>query len=318
MIRRLGYAGIALGVNATTTRSCRLKNASPTNLRELIQANLSGLERVLQYNVGLDIRLFRVSSQIVPFASHPVNVLGWWEENAETLQRLGDYVMAEGLRLSMHPGQYTVLSSPRPEVVDAALNDLLYHTRFLDAMGLGPEHKIVIHGGGTYGDRAAAQERFVTVYRRLPANIRSRLVIENDERSYRAQDVLAISHHVGIPVVFDALHDQVLPSPDYAGRPKLMKACFETWTLPDGPPKTHFSSQDPTRQCGAHAAWIDPRAFMAFSGDTDGYSVDCMLEAKQKDLALLALRRDLGEVAGTLPTETAPPQASAQARVVGQ
>lgn len=305
MIRRLGYAGVALGIEATTSRTCRLENARPERLRELIHANLRGLAKILYYNAQLDIRLFRISSQIVPFASHPVNSLRWWEEFADVLQELGADAIAKDIRLSMHPGQYTVLCSPRDEVVDAARRDLFYHTHFLDVMGLGSEHKIVIHGGGTYGDKAAAINRFVDAYRRLPSNVRVRLVLENDERSYSAQDVLDINDRVGVPVIFDALHDAVLPSPNYPRRPDLLKACFDTWTALDGPPVVHFSSQDPTKQPGAHAAWIAPHEFLIFARDTADHPVDCMLEAKQKDLALLALRRDISQT-GYLEMEAMP------------
>lgn len=293
MIRRLGYVGIALGIDATTNRTCRLANATPAHLRSLIAANLAGLAEVLRYNARLNVRLFRISSQVVPFASHPVNTLRWWEEFGRELASLGEFARSQGMRLSMHPSHYTALSSPRVKVVDAAIADLVYHQRFLDAIGLGPEHKVILHGGGTYGDKAAAIERFVSVYHRLPAGIRTRLIIENDERSFCVEDVLAISQRTGIPVVFDALHDLVLPSPSFPDRRTLLEACFATWTRKDGIPKVHFSSQDPAKRAGAHADWVDPDAFLAFAQDAGATPIDCMLEAKKKELALLQLREDL-------------------------
>ncbi len=293
MIRRLGYACIALGIDATTNRTCRLANATPERLRELIAANLAGLAEVLRYNVRLNVRFFRVSSLVIPFASHPVNTLRWWDEFGERLAEIGAYARTQRMRLSLHPGHHTVLSSPVPEIVEAAIQDLVYHARFLNSLQLGPEQKIVIHAGGTYGDRAAAADRFVATYQRLPATITSRLVLENDERSYSVDDVLAISARCGIPVVFDALHDRTLPGPGSEDRPRLLATCFATWQPPDGPPIVHFSSQDASKKPGAHARWIDPDDFLQFARDTGTTPVDCMLEAKGKELALLRLRRTL-------------------------
>jgi len=297
MIRRLGYACIALGSTATTNRTCRLTNATPERLRELIALNLGGLAEVLHYNTRLNIRFFRVSSMIVPFASHPINTIPWWEEFADELADIGRYAISQRMRLSMHPGQHTVLSSPRVEVVDAAIRDLVYHARFLGALGLNREHKIVVHAGGTYGDRAKAVDRFVEAFERLSGATAERLVLENDERSYSAEAVLGISARTGIPVVFDALHDRVLSSPGSADRPSLLAECFRTWHASDGPPIVHFSSQDPGKQPGAHAEWIDPAEFLAFAQDTGPTWTDCMLEAKGKELALLRLRQALAPVA---------------------
>ncbi|MHB1132015.1 MAG: UV DNA damage repair endonuclease UvsE [Chloroflexota bacterium] len=296
MIQQFGYAGIALDSGATTNRGCRLANATPERLRELTEANLAGLGAVLRYNVGLDIRLFRLSSLTVPYASHPVNPLAWWEEYAETLASLGFYAVEHGLRLSMHPGQFTVLSSPRPEVVENAVADLVYHTRLLDGLALGPEHKIVVHGGGTYDDKPAAAERFCQNHERLPYCIKRRLVLENDEVGYSAQDVLAISARTGIPIVFDALHDAIKPSPDFSDRADLLRACFATWRPADGMPKVHFSTHDTNKRAGAHADWLDAREFVAFAADTGATPVDCLLEAKQKERALLRLRQELAQL----------------------
>jgi UV DNA damage endonuclease len=293
LIARLGYACIALGSPATTNRSCRLANATPQRLRELTAANLAGLLALLRYNEDLGIRLFRISSALVPFASHPINALPWWDEFATLLAEAGAFAVSRGMRLSLHPGQFTVLSSPRPEVVSAAVADLVYHSRLLDAMRLGPEHKLIVHGGGTYGDKAGALARFHDNYLSLPEAIRSRLVVENDERHYSAQDVLGLSAATGLPVVFDALHDAFNPSPAFPSRARLLQACFATWRAHDGPPEVHFSSWEPSKKEGAHADWLDPDDFLAFARDTGETPVDCLLEAKQKELALLRLRADL-------------------------
>jgi UV DNA damage endonuclease len=303
VIVRLGYACIPLDGGGQSGRTCRLAGATPDRLRELIAANLDGLAATLRYNRALEVRLFRITSQLIPFASHPVNTLRWWEEFAAPLAAIGADARSAGMRLSFHPGQYTALSSPRPEVVTAAERDLAAAARVLEAMGLGQEHKVVVHGGGTYGDPPAALARFAAVFRRLPDWVSRHVVLENDERAYAAGDVLAVHERCGVPIVFDALHDAVNPGPGADDRRDRLAACLRTWSKADGRPKTHFSSQDGRKQTGAHAEYVDAATFSAFAADTGETAVDCMLEAKAKERALLRLRQDLAAA----PADAAPP-----------
>jgi UV DNA damage endonuclease len=99
----------------------------------------------------------------------------------------------------MHPGQYVVLNSPREHVAQAAARDFAHYADLLDALGCGPQAKIVTHVGGVYGDRAAAIARFVARHEELPARVQSRLVLENDETSYSGPDILTIYERTGIP-----------------------------------------------------------------------------------------------------------------------
>lgn len=292
MLRHLGYVGIALSIGATTNRTARLRNATPERLRVLIGENLTGLATVLRFNLRCGVFLFRISSQIIPFASHPVNKIPWWTEFADQLTDLGEFIRRNHMRVSMHPGQYTALSAVRTDVFDAALLDLEWHVRFLDSLGLDDRHKLVLHVGGAYGDKESAKTRFVDAVNGLPASWRRRLVVENDERLYSVDDVLEVSDHTGLPVVFDYLHHLINPGSDGPLSP-IMEACFDTWGQADGLPKVHFSNQDASGRPGAHADWIDPGDFVTFLSKTPTKDFDCMLEAKKKDQALFKLRDDL-------------------------
>lgn len=191
----------------------------------------------------------------------------------------------------MHPGQYTVLNSPREEVVAAAAAELSYHATFLDAMGLRAEHKIVLHVGGVYNDREASMRRFRENFENLPADVRRRLVLENDEWSYGVYDVLNLCNSLGIPMVFDYLHHRA-----YTGRasdPVAMERALATWSVSDGRPELHYSTQRRRARIGAHADMIDANEFVHFINFLPRRAVDVMLEAKAKDKALLKLRRDL-------------------------
>ena len=142
---RIGYACITLGEHDIAYRTCRQTNATPDLLMQIIAHNLDALERAIDYNQRNGIRLFRISSDLIPFGSSPVNQLAWWELFAPQLALIGDKIQQAGMRVSMHPGQYTVLNSTSESVVQNAIDDLVYHNRFLDSLGVGPAHKIILH-----------------------------------------------------------------------------------------------------------------------------------------------------------------------------
>ena len=282
----IGYACLPVGISGAKQRSCIMKNVSSDVLMGLIQSNLDALHKTLDYNIQNDIRLFRISSDIIPFGSHPVNTVKWWEIFGGKLTEIGRKAVTNGLRLSMHPGQYTVLNSPDEEVVERSVQDLEYHARFLDAMGLGKEHKMVLHIGGIYGDKSEALKRFVRRYRRLDESIRQRLVIENDDRQYAISDVLSIGEREGIPVVFDTLHHQVNPD-NTRSDIEWIAACASTWKQADGPQKLHYSQQDDGKRPGSHSATLDVDRFFQFYKRLPTQHVDIMVEVKDKNLSAL-------------------------------
>jgi UV DNA damage endonuclease len=270
-----------------------LRNALPERLRELIKLNLTNLATLLRLNATRDIRLFRISSDVIPFASHPVNGVPWWREFASELREIAETIRGEDIRVSMHVGPYTVLSSPNGQTLAASVADLEYHARFLDAVSFDVTHKIIVHGGGVYGDKAASMQRWSENVQGLPANIRDRLTVENDERLYGSEDAFALSRTVKIPWVFDVFHHRVFAG-ENADVIEPLELAAATWSAIDGVPKIHYSSQAEGSRPGAHADYVLSAEFEAFLSLTrDTADFDCMLEAKAKDCALLDLRRDL-------------------------
>jgi len=187
---RIGYACITLGVYNVNYRTCRQTNATTELLMQIIAHNLDALERAIDYNQRNGIHLFRISSDLIPFGSSPVNQLSWWELFAPQLAQIGKKIQQAGMRVSMHPGQYTVLNSTSESVVQNAIDDLVYHNRFLDSLGVGSSHKIILHVGGVYGDKIQAMSRFKSIWSSLDESIQRRLVLENDDKSYTISDVL--------------------------------------------------------------------------------------------------------------------------------
>ena len=138
-------------------------------------------------------------------------------------------------------------------VVKRAVADLDYHNLVLDSLGTGPQSKIVLHLGGAYGDREEALKRFEHSYRRLGDGVRKRLVLENDERSCSIAEVLETAKKLGIPAVFDNLHNRVNPSCEGGDEMYWIDECRKTWKAGDGKQKIHYSQQNHSKKIGSHS-----------------------------------------------------------------
>jgi UV DNA damage endonuclease len=288
---RLGYACVNTQL-ASPARTLRLANVTPDRLRELIAANLDALEEILRWNAAHDIQVFRLTSNLIPFGSHPVNTIAWWEEFGGRLGQIGALLRSFGVRVSTHPGQYTVLSSGRPAVVEAAVAELEYHDRLLSALGLDASHKIVLHAGSGAGDTRASA-RFAAGVTQLSERARARIVLENDER-WPLDRVLAVAEPLELPVVFDAFHHSLAPSPGLEVRGAVLLAA-RTWSPRDGRQEVHFSTQEPGKRAGAHAETIDLVAFELFLAEVGDLPLDCVLEVKDKERSVLQVQALLRE-----------------------
>ncbi len=285
---KIGYACMTIGVPNTQQKTCRLKNADEQTLLSLIGHNLNALKNILLYNIQNDIRLFRISSEVIPFGSHPINTLPWQDMFSDELNALGRIINDNGLRVSMHPGQYTVLNSPNADVVKNAVIDLNYHTAFLDSLGVGSEHKLILHIGGIYNDKVQAVERFISCYRDLNINVKKRLVIENDEKCFSVNDVLSITAQINIPVIYDHLHHLIYSGSLYQNdHIQIIRECGKTWKENDGMQKIHYSQQEAGKKDGTHARTILIEEFMEFYGTIKNEPLDIMLEVKDKNLSAM-------------------------------
>jgi UV DNA damage endonuclease len=285
---RLGYACVNTQL-PSSARTVRLANATPERLCELIAANLDALEAILRWNAEHGIEVFRLTSNLIPLASHPANTLAWWDEFAPRFGELGRLLRASGARISTHPGQYTVLTSARPDVVDAAVDELEYHDRLLEAFGLDRSHKIVLHVGSGAAEPESTRRRLASGFERLSEGASQRLVLENDER-WPLDRVLEIAEPLGVPVVFDAFHHTLAPSFARRSVRDVVLAVAETWGAGDGRQEVHFSTQQPGKRPGAHAATIDLDAFAAFAAEVGDLPLDCVLEVKDKEQSVLRAR----------------------------
>ncbi len=279
-----------------SSRTFRLKSYSAENMRSTVAGNLSCLREQLDFNLEHCILYFRISSDLVPFASHPVCAYPWQREFKREFGEIGAFVKENGMRVTMHPDQFILINPVDEGIYERSAAELLYHAQVLDLMGLDHTNKIQIHVGGVYGDKAASMDRFVSRYRELPAAVRRRLVVENDERSYGLADCLEVSGRTGVPVVFDTLHHAANNHGE-----KLregLKVAGSTWEEKDGLPMVDYSSQKKDGRPGAHAYALDADDFRLFLRAARGLDRDVMLEVKNKErsaLEALSILRHWGQ-----------------------
>lgn len=284
----IGYACLTRGGMDLKYKTCRKQNATKDNLTSLIEHNLTVLEEMIDYNNQEGIRLFRMSSDIIPFGSDfVVNDLNWSEMFRSKFEHIGEKIRQYDMRVSMHPGQYTVLNSPNSDVVSRAIDDLTYHTQFIDNFSVGSEHKIILHIGGVYGDKAAAIHRFVKVYEQLAESVKARLIIENDDRLYTIEEVLEISERTGAPVVYDNLHHYINGNSLDESDAYWIQKAKSTWKERDGKAKVHYSQQQFNAREGAHSQTIRINEFMTYYQSVAPLEVDIMLEVKDKNLSAI-------------------------------
>ncbi|KAK6541413.1 hypothetical protein TWF694_007225 [Orbilia ellipsospora] len=231
-----------------------------------------------------------------PFASHAE--YGYdLAHAAAPLKEAGRLAMEYGHRLTMHPGQFTQLGSPRKEVVENAIRDLEYHCELLDRLQLkGQADKdavMIIHMGGIFGDKGATLDRFREVYtKRLSDGIKRRLVLENDDVCYSVEDLLPICQELGIPLVLDWHHNNIIHGELREGTYDVKKiygdAIKKTWTDKGITQKQHYSEPRAGSVTNRERRRHSPRVMdLPPCEDT----MDLMIEAKDKEQAVFELMR---------------------------
>jgi UV DNA damage endonuclease len=281
---KIGYPCINRGIGCTANSTFRLASYSDELLVQKVENNLDCLSKILQYNVQNGFHFFRISSDLVPFASHPVCTFDWAGHFRGRLRKVGEFIKEHDIRISMHPDQFVVINSPKDDVVERSV---------WEQMALDSTAKIQIHVGGVYGDKRSATNRFIERYRSLSKSLRSRLVIENDDRSYRLEDCLSVHEKIGIPILFDTFHHQCLNNGETLRQGLQLSA--STWKESDGIPMVDYSSQQRGQRPGSHAKTLNIAIFIKFLHETRGLDFDLMLEIKDKETSAFKALKILKE-----------------------
>ncbi len=274
----------------------RLKSYSEKRFNETVLNNLDHLLSILKFNKINSIYFFRISSDIIPFASHPVCEIDWSDTFKVKLREIGDFITQNNMRVSMHPDQFVILNSKNEDIVKNSIRELEYHCELLDSMDLPYNAKIQIHGGGVYGNKEKAKKNFVNNFSKfVEGNLKKRLVIENDDRSYSLKDCLDINAETDIPIVFDTFHHECLNNGETIQQ--ALSSFVKTWNYPiDGNPIIDYSTQNIGERKGKHAKTLDKNHFLDMYNEflrvskENKINMDIMLEIKDKEKsALLAL-----------------------------
>jgi UV DNA damage endonuclease len=277
---RFGYASQNLTIPATTGRTLRLVNLPDAErVRSIVGQNLSDLETIIRWNAAHGVGLFRMSQQLVPFASHLAFPYDWEGEHGPDLQRIGAIARDSQVRLSLHPGQFIQPGSPTPGVAERSLAELRYVVRLLSRLG-SDDSVLVLHLGGAYGDKETAATNFVRSLCGEDEILRY-LALENDERIWTVEDVVGVASRLHVRAILDTLHHEL--NPGSLTLPNAIDMIYPTWS---GRPKLHLSSQDPAKQRGAHAFKVTEEDLGVLTTALDGREVDIMIEAKGKEQAV--------------------------------
>ncbi|MCY8972428.1 UV DNA damage repair endonuclease UvsE [Bacillus atrophaeus] len=307
MIFRFGYVSNAMSLwdasPAKTLTFTRYAALSKIERKEALlyttKANLNNTLRTIYYTIGHDIPLYRFSSSIVPLATHPDVMWDFVTPFQKEFREIGELVKKHNLRTSFHPNQFTLFTSPKETITKNAVTDMAYHYHMLEAMDIADRSVINIHIGGAYGDKAGAIDRFHENIKQLPEEIKQRMTLENDDKTYTTEETLAVCEQEGVPFVFDYHHFYANPT-DEADLNEALPRMIKTWKRIGLQPKVHLSSPKSDNAIRSHADYVDANFLLPLLERFRqwGTNIDFMIEAKQKDRALLRLLDELSAIRG--------------------
>jgi len=293
----LGYACINMTLGkqkpkVTTNRSMIKRTFLERGVEyagELGLQNSHDLFKILQWNNRKGIKVFRVSSDMFPWASeYGIENSPYYDKIERVLKACGDYATNNNIRITSHPGPFNVLVSPRENVVKNTITDLEIHGKIFDMMGLSrtPYNKLNIHCNGVYGDKKSAMDRFCTNFERLSDSVKSRLTVENDDKAsmYSVKDLMYIHERIGIPIVFD-YHHHLFNTGDLSEQ-EALELAISTWPK-DIKPIVHYSESKALHEENVK---LKPQAHSDYINELPnlyGNDVDVMVEAKAKELSIL-------------------------------
>src|SRR5690606_15413773 len=303
---RFGYVANALGLwdaspskSLTFARYSALPKEERMDKLKLITAqNLLHTKRILHYNIAHEIELYRLSSSLVPLATHPEVMWDFISPFKKEWDELGTLIQQSNIRVSFHPNQFTLFTSPRDEVTTNAIKDMEFHYKMLRALKALEKGILNIHIGGAYGDKETSLERFHLNLKRLPDEIKKQMTLENDDKTYDVQETLLTCEKENIPMILDYHH--YMANKGDVDLSLYLERIFRTWNNRPTVPKVHISSPKSDNAYRSHADYVSldfilPFLKMAKSLNQD---FDIMIEAKQKNLAMQKLVEEISSIRG--------------------
>lgn len=294
---RLGYVAISLGLKNVTSSSTvtytyyqklRAKEKQINKLKKTTLSNFHDLKKILEYNVKNEIHFYRITSNLIPLSTHPEVNWDYFDIFDVELKSVGNIINKYNMRVDTHPDQFNVINSINKEVVENTIRNLLFHTNFFKKLNY-PLGKMVLHVGSGAGGKDKAINRFIENFKLFPEEIRTKLLLENDDKTFTAKDTLYLCQKLNIPMVLDVHHHVCNNNGEVLS--DFIDDIFNTWKKETLPPKIHFSSPKEGKYDRRHADYINEEDFIIFIEICKKYNkdFDIMIEAKKKDFALFKL-----------------------------
>ncbi len=307
---RLGYVAISnvLGKKVTSSSNVTFTNYKKIlseekrleKLRTVALSNLVALQDIIKYNIKNDIHFYRITSALIPLVTHPE--VGYWghrEILKKDFEYVGQLIKESNMRVDTHPDEFNVINSSNPRVVENTIINLTRQVEWFEDMNY-KDGKMVMHVGGATGGKEAAIARFIENFNKFPENIKSKLIIENDDKTYTARETLMLCKTLNIPMVLDIHHHNCNNNGDKIT--DILGDILSTWDKESLPPKMHFSSPKDINLIDKvdkkHADFINPIDFINFIEVLKKFNkdIDIMLECKEKDVALFKLSNDIRNI----------------------
>lgn len=300
---RLGYVAVSVTLMETSSHTVTYKRfqsldqiSAYQKLDCIVKQNLESLMSILKYNLQQGIYFFRMTSLLVPLATHPNVKYDPFIKYAYFFEKIGKFIRKHGMRVDTHPDQFCVLNSINDSVVESSISILEFHRNMFNAMKI--DGKCVLHLGSSVNGKEESIRRFCIQYNLLSDELKKMIMLENDDKVYTIVDVLQVCEKLHIPMVLDYHH--------YCcnhGNEKIedyLERIFATWEGTGLPPKVHFSSPVSKKKFRNHADYVSYTSFVKFLNilKKNDYDVDIMIEAKAKDEALLRLSRQIRYYSG--------------------
>ena len=290
---RLGYACISKTLDITSSHTITYTNYEllenkEEKLIELTNKNLNNLEEILKYNIKNNIHFYRMSSKIIPLATHPNIKLNLLNIFKDKLEHIGKLIKENNLRVDIHLDEYCVLNSTNPNIVSSTINIIKFYKNMLKTMNI--ESYMILHIGSSAFGIEKSITRFINNFKKLDEESKNMIILENDDKVFKIEDVLKICKILNIPMVLDYHHykcNKVEPLEDN------IKEIINTWN--NITPKMHISSKKNNKEFRSHHDYIDINDFIELTNilKKENTDIDIMIEAKQKDMALFKLIREL-------------------------
>lgn len=295
---RLGYVALSKALDDVTTSSTITytnyinKNYNTSKLLEITKNNLDSLYEIIKYNVKNNFHFYRLTSKLVPLATHDKVDFDYITPLLDEYKKIGKLINDNNIRVDTHPDQYAVLNSMDSKIVKNTVEILEYHYKIMDALGI-KDKIIILHVGSSACGKKASITRFINNFNKLPDHIKKCIAVENDDKVYNIKDVLELCHKINVPMVLDYHH--FICNNEKEDINDYLKEIIDTW---DGKlPKMHFSSPKSKlkKEFRSHSDYINKECFIKFINilKKQDKDIDIMLEAKAKDDAVSRLARYL-------------------------